>query len=94
MTSKESTELTNQNLDTCVSIQNATISYGSFEALKNVFCDVPRGQVTAFIGPSGCGKSTVLRAINRMNDLIVPEKMELRRIENPPDLFYRPCCAI
>ena len=46
--------------DTCISIQNATISYGSYEAIKNVYCDIPRGQVTAFIGPSGCGKSTVL----------------------------------
>ena len=32
--------------------------------------DIPAGKVTAFIGPSGCGKSTVLRALNRMNDLI------------------------
>ena len=56
--------------DTAISIQNVTISYGSYEAVKNVFCDVPRGKVTAFIGPSGCGKSTVLRSLNRMNDLI------------------------
>jgi ABC-type phosphate transport system, ATPase component len=56
--------------DTCISLQNVTISYGSYEAVRNVFCDIPRGKVTAFIGPSGCGKSTVLRALNRMNDLI------------------------
>ena len=56
--------------DICLSIQNTTISYGSYEAVKNVYCDIPRGKVTAFIGPSGCGKSTVLRALNRMNDLI------------------------
>ena len=56
--------------DICLSIQNTTISYGSHEAVKNVYCDIPRGRVTAFIGPSGCGKSTVLRALNRMNDLI------------------------
>jgi phosphate transport system ATP-binding protein len=47
--------------DTCLSIQNVTISYGSFEAVRNVYLDIPRKQVTAFIGPSGCGKSTVLR---------------------------------
>jgi len=56
--------------NTCISIQNATISYGSFEAVRNVYCDIPKSKVTAFIGPSGCGKSTVLRALNRMNDLI------------------------
>ena len=70
MTASSSPESVPSNLDICLSIQNATISYGDFEALKNVFCDIPRGQVTAFIGPSGCGKSTILRAINRMNDLI------------------------
>ena len=53
-----------------MSLQNVSISYGSFEAVKNVFLDIPHGKVTAFIGPSGCGKSTVLRALNRMNDLI------------------------
>ena len=57
-------------VDTCMSLQNVTISYGSFEAVRNVFVDIPRGKVTAFIGPSGCGKSTVLRGLNRMNDLI------------------------
>jgi phosphate transport system ATP-binding protein len=54
----------------CLSLQNVSISYGSFEAVRNVFLDIPHKQVTAFIGPSGCGKSTVLRALNRMNDLI------------------------
>jgi len=56
--------------EVALSLQNVTISYGSFEAVKNVYCEIPRGKVTAFIGPSGCGKSTVLRSLNRMNDLI------------------------
>jgi phosphate transport system ATP-binding protein len=54
----------------CISLQNVSISYGSFEAVRNVYLDIPNKGVTAFIGPSGCGKSTVLRALNRMNDLI------------------------
>ena len=53
-----------------MALENVTISYGRFEAVKNVYMDIPHGQVTAFIGPSGCGKSTVLRALNRMNDLV------------------------
>jgi phosphate transport system ATP-binding protein len=53
-----------------VSMQNVTISYGNSAAVRDVFCDISRGKVTAFIGPSGCGKSTLLRSINRMNDLI------------------------
>ena len=30
-----------------LSLQNATISYGSNEAVKNVFCDIPKGKVTS-----------------------------------------------
>ncbi len=55
---------------TSISIQNITISYNNSEAVKNIFFDIPKGNVTSLIGPSGCGKSTVLRALNRMNDLI------------------------
>ena len=53
-----------------VSLDNVSIRYGNSVAVKNVFCDIEKNQVTSFIGPSGCGKSTVIRAINRMNDLI------------------------
>ncbi len=53
-----------------VSLDNVSIKYGDSVAVKNIFCDIKKNQVTSFIGPSGCGKSTVIRAINRMNDLI------------------------
>ena len=53
-----------------ISLDNVSIKYGDSIAVKNVFCDIKKNQVTSFIGPSGCGKSTVIRAINRMNDLI------------------------
>ena len=39
------------NTDVALSLQNVTISYGSFEAVKNVYCEIPRGKVTAFIWP-------------------------------------------
>ncbi len=44
--------------------------YGEFQALRNVHFSAARGRVTAIIGPSGCGKTTLLRALNRMNDLV------------------------
>ena len=53
-----------------ISLDNVSIKYGNSVAVKNIFCDIKKNQVTSFIGPSGCGKSTVIRAINRMNDLI------------------------
>ena len=87
MTATSTSKSVHSNLDICLSIQNATISYGYFEALKNVFCDLPRGQVTAFIGPSGCGKSTLLRAINRMNDLIEGCSLKGRILFDGADLY-------
>ena len=57
-------------LKTSISLENVTISYGKTDAVRNIYCDIPKDKVTALIGPSGCGKSTVLRALNRMNDLI------------------------
>ena len=53
-----------------LSLEDVSISYGKFEAVKNIFCNFKKGDITSLIGPSGCGKSTVLSALNRMNDLI------------------------
>jgi len=46
------------------------IYYGAFKAVEGVTFAVEPRSVTAFIGPSGCGKSTVLRALNRMHEVI------------------------
>lgn len=53
-----------------ISVENANLFYGNFQALKNISIDIPENKVTAFIGPSGCGKSTFLKCFNRMNDLV------------------------
>ena len=53
-----------------ISVKNANLWYGDFQALKNISVEIPEKQVTAFIGPSGCGKSTFLKCFNRMNDLV------------------------
>lgn len=53
-----------------ISVKNANLHYGNFQAIKNISIEIPERQVTAFIGPSGCGKSTFLKCFNRMNDLI------------------------
>ncbi|MDB9535548.1 phosphate ABC transporter ATP-binding protein PstB [Dolichospermum planctonicum CS-1226] len=53
-----------------LSTENLNIYYGNFLAVENVWLDIPKKRVTAFIGPSGCGKSTLLRCYNRLNDLI------------------------
>lgn len=53
-----------------ISVKNANLWYGEFQAIKNISVKIPQKQVTAFIGPSGCGKSTFLKCFNRMNDLV------------------------
>ena len=53
-----------------VSVKDANLWYGDFQALKNISIEIPEKKVTAFIGPSGCGKSTFLKCLNRMNDLV------------------------
>jgi phosphate transport system ATP-binding protein len=57
-------------------VQDLSVYYGAFRAVRDVALDIPARQVTAFIGPSGCGKTTVLRCFNRMNDLV-----EIARVE-------------
>ncbi|MBQ7924584.1 MAG: phosphate ABC transporter ATP-binding protein [Clostridia bacterium] len=53
-----------------VTVENAELFYGDFQALKNINIEIPENKVTALIGPSGCGKSTFLKCLNRMNDLV------------------------
>ena len=84
---RSSTTQASSSTTTCMELENVTISYGSFEAVRNVFLSIPRGRVTSFIGPSGCGKSTVLRALNRMNDLIPGCTLKGRVIFDNHDLY-------
>jgi phosphate transport system ATP-binding protein len=55
---------------TALDIRNLRVYYGAFLAIKDVNLAIPRHQITAIIGPSGVGKSTLLRALNRMNELV------------------------
>ena len=71
----------------CIAIENVSINYGATLAVRNVYCDIPKSKVTAFIGPSGCGKSTILRAINRMNDLIPSFSLKGRILFNGIDIY-------
>jgi phosphate transport system ATP-binding protein len=52
------------------------VYYGDFRAIKEVDLQIERQKITAIIGPSGCGKSTMLRAFNRMNELVPTARAE------------------
>jgi phosphate transport system ATP-binding protein len=62
----------NQQRDRAVKIEirHLNFYYGSRKVLRDINLQIPERAVTALIGPSGCGKTTLLRALNRMNELI------------------------
>lgn len=64
--------------ESVLTAENINIYYGNFLAVRNVFLEIPKNSITAFIGPSGCGKSTILRCFNRLNDLINSFRLEGR----------------
>ena len=68
--------------------------YGSFRAVKDVTLDIGRNSITAIIGPSGTGKSTLLRAFNRMNDLIPTARLEGTIRYHGIDLYGRSVDAV
>ncbi|GAB3546428.1 phosphate transport system ATP-binding protein [Actinopolyspora lacussalsi] len=57
-------------------INDLNLYYNKFHAVQDVTLQVHARSVTAFIGPSGCGKSTVLRALNRMHEVIPGSRVE------------------
>nr|WP_206603150.1 phosphate ABC transporter ATP-binding protein PstB [Leptolyngbya ohadii] len=73
--------------DVVIRTENVSIYYGSFQAVRNVFLEIPKNKVVAFIGPSGCGKSTLLRCYNRLNDLIPGARVEGKITYQGVDLY-------
>lgn len=64
------------NGEHAIEIKETNIYYGDFRAVRDITLQLRARKITALIGPSGCGKSTVLRAFNRMNDLVPTSRLE------------------
>src|SRR5215831_5816756 len=62
--------------------KNVSIYYGTFQAVTDVTMTIYEHEITAFIGSSGSGKTTMLRAFNRMNDLVPSSHMD-------GEIYYR-----
>jgi len=67
--------------------RNLHAYYGSFRAVSDVSLTVAPRSVTAFIGPSGCGKSTVLRALNRMHEVVAGARVDGRVLLDDTDIY-------
>jgi phosphate transport system ATP-binding protein len=72
-----------------IEVQDLSLFYGDFQALKDITLSIEPRRITALIGPSGCGKSTFLRTLNRMNDLIEGVRLSGRVLIDGRDI-YRP----
>ncbi|WP_315862777.1 phosphate ABC transporter ATP-binding protein PstB [Trichothermofontia sichuanensis] len=68
-------------------VENVSVYYGSNLAVRDVYLDIPKNKVIAFIGPSGCGKSTILRCFNRMNDLVESARVKGRITFHGQDIY-------
>jgi phosphate transport system ATP-binding protein len=68
-------------------VEDLSVFYGDYEAVRNTTLTVRENQITAMIGPSGCGKSTVLRCFNRMNDLIPGARVAGKILYHDEDLY-------
>ena len=68
-------------------VHDAGVSYGEFQALRDVSLPILKNQITALIGPSGCGKTTFIRCLNRMNDLIEGARVDGTFLYHGIDLY-------
>jgi phosphate transport system ATP-binding protein len=72
---------------TAIDLRHVKVYYSDKLAVDDVSIPIYKNKITAFIGPSGCGKSTVLRAINRMNDLIPGARVEGEILYHSKNLY-------
>ncbi|MEX1248769.1 MAG: phosphate ABC transporter ATP-binding protein PstB [Anaerolineales bacterium] len=77
-----------------IQARNLNIYYGDFRAIREVDLSIEPRKITAIIGPSGCGKSTVLRAFNRMNELIPSVRTEGEVLFKGRNIYERDVDAV
>ena len=53
-----------------IDIKSLNVWFGKKHVIKDVNMKIKPNAVTAVMGPSGCGKTTLIKAINRLNELI------------------------
>ncbi len=68
-------------------VNDLSLFYDEFMALKEISMEIRRYSITALIGPSGCGKSSLIRCFNRMNDLIPSAKIDGQILFEGRDLY-------
>lgn len=71
-----------------IRVEDLSIRYSDgVESLHGVTLDLFANQINVLFGPAGGGKSTLLRALNRLNDLVDVEDQSGRVLLDGMDLF-------
>jgi phosphate transport system ATP-binding protein len=71
-----------------IRVENLSILYSDgTESLKNITLHLYARQINALFGPAGGGKSTLLRAINRLNDLVDVQHQDGRILLDDKDIY-------
>lgn len=55
-----------QDNELLLEVSHLEKSYGDVKPVRDLSCNVRRGDVIAIIGPSGCGKSTFIKILNQL----------------------------
>jgi len=77
------------NMDAAIDVQHLNAYYGSKQAVRDVSFVARQKAVTAIIGPSGSGKSTVLRALNRMLEVVPSARIDGQILFHGVDIYAR-----
>jgi phosphate transport system ATP-binding protein len=57
-----------------IDVRKLNIWFEKTHVIKDISLGIRSNAITAVMGPSGCGKTTFLRALNRLNELILGSK--------------------
>jgi phosphate transport system ATP-binding protein len=73
--------------ETAFEVERLSMFYGDKKAIDDVTVSIPAKKITAIIGPSGCGKSSLLRALNRMHELVPNTRIEGKVLFRGEDIY-------
>ncbi len=76
-------------MSVAIEVQHLNAFYGAKQAVRDVTFAARQHAVTAIIGPSGSGKSTVLRALNRMLEVVPSARIEGQILFHGIDIYGR-----
>ena len=74
-------------MESRISIQNLKFFYDDSEKIHNLSLEIPKNQIMSIIGPARSGITTLLRALNRMCDIIPEARVEGKILLDGKNIF-------